>query len=241
MKKEDRWTFLFYFRRTVKLDDLRTPFRGNTMPDPFAVKDCTLISIATGKRAQTLRELRNGLDDIHPGCIYHHFWGGLLVPRFDDPEFQNDFASWAWHGLRDLRLAERLGIIDPTGFGDLEELRRELIDVIEERLDETEIVPWAKTDRQFHFVRSKIVVLDTKLRVDDPLRLKEVIARMPASTVFYHFIDARRRTSDRRDDFSRWLSDLDDRSRIVAERITAIDPYFTSLSGLRSQIVDAFE
>lgn len=211
------------------------------MIDPFAVKDCTLISIATGKRAQTLRELRNRLEDIHPGCIYHHFWGGMLVPRFDDPEFQNDFASWAVHGLNDLRLAERLGIIDPTHFGDMEELRGRLIEVIEERLDETEIVPWAQSDRQFHFVRSKIVVLDTRLRVSDPYKLKELIPHMPVSTIFYHFIDARRRTSDRRDDFSRWLSDLDDWSCGVARRITAIDPYFASLKGLRSQIATAFE
>lgn len=210
------------------------------MIEPFAVKDCTLISIATGKRAQTLRELRDRLEDIHSGCIYYHFWGGMLVPRFDDPEFQNDFASWAFHGLNDLRLAERLGIIDPTGFKDMEELRRELIEVIEERLDESEIVPWAKSDRQFYFVRSKILVMDTGTRIDDPQKLKELIPRMPASTIFYHFIDARRRTPDRRDDFSQWLSDLDERCRAVAKRILAIDPHFTTLTGLRTQIASAF-
>ncbi len=211
------------------------------MAEPFAVKDCTLISIATGTRAQNLRELRSRLEDIHPGCIYYHFWGGLLVPRFDDPEFQNDFASWAYHGLNDLRLAERLGIIDPTAFKDMEELRRELIEVMEERLDESEFVPWAKADRQFYFVRSKIVVMDTGTRIDDPQELKDMISRMPISAIFYHFIDARRRTPDRRDDFSQWLSDLDDRYRGVAERISGIDPYFTSLAGLRSQLVSAFE
>ena len=211
------------------------------MTEPFAVKDCALISIATGARAQTLRELSHHLEDIHPGCIYHHFWGGLLVPRFDDPEFQNDFASWAYHSLSDFRLAERLGIIDPTAFEDLEELRRELIDVIEERLDESEIVPWASADRQFHFVRSKIVVLDTRIRLDDPRKLQELLPRMSVSTIFYHFIDARRRTSDRRDDFSRWLSEMGAQSREVAERISAIDPYFTSLAGLRSQLVNIFD
>jgi len=210
------------------------------MIEPFAVKDCTLISIATGKRAQTLRELRDRLEDIHSGCIYYHFWGGLLVPRFDDPEFQNDFASWAYRGLNDLRLAERLGIIDPTGFKDMEELRRELIEVIEERLEESEVVPWARADRQFYFVRSKIVVLDTRIQVDDPRKLKELIPRMPVSSIFYHFIDARRRTPDKGDDFSRWLWDLNDHYRVVAERIMAIEPYFTSLAGLRSQLVDAF-
>jgi len=62
------------------------------MIDPFAVKDCALIAIATGERAHNLRELRDRLETTRPGCIYHHFWGGLLRPSFDDPEYQNDFA-----------------------------------------------------------------------------------------------------------------------------------------------------
>ena len=33
----------------------------------FAIKDCTLAMVATGRRAQTLRELRDILRDIHPG------------------------------------------------------------------------------------------------------------------------------------------------------------------------------
>lgn len=208
--------------------------------EPFAIKDCTLIPIATGKRAQNLRELRDRLEDIHSGCIYHHFWGGLLEPRFDDPEFQNDFASWAYHGLHDARLAERLGIIDPTSYEDMEGLRRKLIEVMEDRLDEREIVPWAHADREFHFVRSKIVVLDTRIRIQDPGELETLIARMSGSTIFYHFIDARRRTPDRRDDFSRWLSDLGGEAGKVAERVGAIDPYFTPLMGLRDQLVAAF-
>lgn len=62
------------------------------MPDPFAVKDCALIALATGEHAQTLRELREKISTIDAGSISYQFWGGLLRPRFDDPEFQNDFA-----------------------------------------------------------------------------------------------------------------------------------------------------
>ncbi len=54
------------------------------LPCPFSLtlngKDCTLISIATGKRAQTPGELIDRLEEIHSGCKYYHFWGGLLVP-----------------------------------------------------------------------------------------------------------------------------------------------------------------
>ena len=69
--------------------------------EPFAIKDCALVSIATGRRAQNLRELRDNIVTIHPGSIYYHFWGVLLRPSFDDPEYNNDFAVWVRHALND--------------------------------------------------------------------------------------------------------------------------------------------
>ena len=75
--------------------------------DPFVVRDCALAAIATGVTAETLRELRLTVRTIHPGSIYYHFWGGLLRPRFDDPEYHNDFAIWARTDLGDRILAER--------------------------------------------------------------------------------------------------------------------------------------
>jgi hypothetical protein len=67
----------------------------------FKILDCALIAIATGEKAQNLREFRDRLKNVHPGCLYYHFWGGLLHPHFDDPEFQNDFAVWASRYLHD--------------------------------------------------------------------------------------------------------------------------------------------
>jgi hypothetical protein len=209
--------------------------------DPFAVKDCALISIATGERAQNLRELRDRLVSTHSGCIYHHFWGGLLRAGFDEPEYPNDFAAWANHGLRDNLLAERLALIDPTDFGDLEELRRELTDIIEERLDEDDWVPWAKANQQFHFTRSQIVVLDTRIRIEEPQQLKNQIPLLSVSSLFYHFIDARRRTADRDDDFSEWLKGFGNQYTQLVEQLGAVDPYFRTLTELRVQFGEIFE
>jgi len=177
---------------------------------------------------------------VHPESIYYHFWGGLLRPRFDDPEFNNDFAAWARDGLHDLRLAERLGVIDPTDFKDMEELRRELLEVIEERLDESEYVPWARVDQQFHFVRSKIVVFDTNISIDRPEKLPVTVQTMSVSSIFYHFIDARRRTPERNDDFSAWLSGYGDRYAELREHLSELDPYFATLSELRTRLANLF-
>lgn len=210
------------------------------MTEPFAVKDCALITIGTGERAQNLRELRERIITTHQGCIYHHFWGGLLRPSFDDPEYQNDFAAWAWRGLHDSRLAERLSLIDPSEFRDLEMLRRELVEVIEERLEETEMVPWAQHDRQFFFVRSQIVIFDTTIRIRDVADCATTLPRLTGSSVFYHFIDARRRTDSRRDDFSEWLLGFGDSHVGLVGKLAAIDPYFSTLTELRGELSALF-
>ncbi len=206
------------------------------MSESFAVKDCALLALSTGKRAQNLRELRDRLREIDPDSIYYHFWGGLLRPTFENPEYPNDFAQWAHYGLHDERLAERLSIIDPTDFETMENLRLELIDVIEERLDETEMVPWARNDKKFQFTRAQIVVFDTQMRLNNPQDLKSLVPHMSVSSVFYHFVDARTRTPGRSDDFSTWLENFGDQHTELLLQLSSLDPYFKSLSELREQL-----
>jgi hypothetical protein len=210
------------------------------MKEPFQIKDCALVAIATGERAQNLRELRDRLERTHPGCLYYHFWGSRLRPKFDDPEFQNDLAVWAFYGLNDTVLAERLALVAPTDFQDLEDLRREVLDLIEERLDEIAWVPWAKSDRQFHFIRSQIVVFDTRIRIDSPAELARLVPAMDLGSIFYHFIDARRRTPTGRDDFTEWLVGLREDHIGLVEGLAAVDPYFASLRELREELNRVF-
>ena len=211
------------------------------MIHPFAIKDCTLIAIATGEEAHNLRELSDRLQTIHPGCIYYHFWGGMLHPRFDEPEYQNDFAAWAWRSLHDSRLAERLAILDPSHYPDIEDLRHALIDIIEDRLAESEWVPWARQGLHFKFIRSQIVVFDTGKRINHPKELISHVDGFSRGSVFYHFIDARRRTESRRSDFVEWLqANDDDRYADLIQRINAIDPYFTNLVELQKELSSAF-
>ncbi len=207
----------------------------------FAIKDCALATIATGRRAQTLRELRDVLRDVHPSSIYHHFWGTLMRPEFSDREYNNDFAAWCHHSLHDNRIAERLAVIDPADYPDMEALRQELIEVIDERLDETEVVLFARADQQFHFTRSVIVVFDTHRRLIHPQELVSTLPQMSVGSIFYHFIDARRREPIAVDDFRAWLMGLGPEYKPLCDDIAEIDPYFESLVVLRSRLVRVFK
>ena len=205
------------------------------------MKDCALAALATGKKAQNLKELRNTIETVHPGSIYYHFWGGLLKPRFDDPEYHNDFASWTRHELHDGILAERLGMIDPTALPDLEDLRRELIDTIEERLDSDDHIPWAPPDQQFHFITSQIVVFDTHNLITDPKKLVGAVSTMTPSSIFYHFIDARRRTFGNMDDFSAWLYGFEEQYVDLCDILNTVDSFFFSLTELRNRLTVILE
>lgn len=209
-------------------------------PATFAVKDCALIAIATGRQDYTLPELRNDLRMVSADSIYYHFWGGLLQPRFEEREFNNDFAGWARHHLHDYRLAEQLAMIDPTEHGDLEDLRREMLDLIEEHLDSEVGVSWLRASRPFEFIRSQIVVFDTNRRLREPAELAKVISRLSPSSIFYHFIDARRRSKDNLDDFRVWLGNFDGHFEDLRHELANVDPYFGNLSELREQLNQIF-
>ena len=210
--------------------------------DGFAIKDCALAAIATGRRAQNLKELRDEIETIDPACLLYHFWAGLLRPIFDDPRFNNGFARWVFQSLHNQPLAERLSVIDPTDFDTPDGLRRELVDVIEDELEQSEILPWTSREQQFFFIRSQIVVFSTNRKIHDPSELRDAVATMTASSVFYHFIDARRRTPNGVDDFSTWLTDLqDEKYASLCTRLAGVDPYFKTLLEIREELLEVFD
>lgn len=207
----------------------------------FTLKDCALIAISTGKSAGNLKEFRDHIISIGTDSLYYHFWGGLLQPRFEEREYNNDFASWARHSLHDTILAEQLAVLDPTTVRDTEQLRLYLLEYIEERLDDSEYLQWARADHVFEFIRSQIVVFDTHVRAAHPRELAELVPNMSPSSVFYHFIDARRRTPDRSDDFRAWLKGCGETFNPLVDQLAGIDPYFSTLVELRRDVAYAFE
>lgn len=206
----------------------------------FEVMDCALIAIATGRKAWTLKELRDALATVEASSVYHHFWGTLLAPRFREREYNNDFASWIRDQARVPSLAERLAIIDPTRFDDLEALRRDLLDIVDEHLDTRGYLPWLRASSAFHFVRSQLVVFETGRRVPDAAALGELVPDLSDGSVFYHVVDARRRTPGHTDDFRAWLQDTPGDHGDLCAALADVDPYFGTLAELREQLAAVF-
>lgn len=208
------------------------------MAKPFFVKECALGVLSTGEAAGSIIELKEILSRINTTSLYFHFWGRHFRPSFTHPEFHNDFARWAYTALHDPILAERLGILDPTEFEDLEELRQATIEIVEQRLDEIELIRWSTREHRFHFLRSIIVVFDTTTTISHPCELKTLLPTLSSTSIFYHFIDARRRTPNGTDDFSYWLAEEGPEYGDLLKKIQHIDPYFLSLNEQKQKLTE---
>lgn len=221
-----------------KKEAKNSPKDENMAITPFQIKDCALITrTANGLPAMNLREFREGVATCPIESIYHHFCQTVLRPSFDDPEFHNDFALWARRALHDHVLAERLEIIDPYDHPNFEELRKVILDILDDRLSEVAYIPWVADNYSFHFLCATTVVFDTGKTIKAPEKLVHAISQMTTSSLYYHFWEARRRREDNRDDFSAWLADWNSRGESIIDALSEIDFYFLSLSELQEKLI----
>ncbi|MEE9554686.1 MAG: DUF5752 family protein, partial [candidate division Zixibacteria bacterium] len=188
--------------------------------------------------ALNLRELYDRISTCTMDSIYHHFCETTLRPSFDDPEYRNDFAVWARYTLNDEILAERLGILDPYDFTDMEALRRAVLDIIDDRLSELSHFPWARQNKAFEFIQAYTMVFDTGRDITNPEDLPYAITQMTTSSLYYHFIEARRRVEGRLDDFTAWLMNWNGRSDFLIKTFSEVDFYFPTLKELQSELAN---
>ncbi|WP_297057180.1 DUF5752 family protein [Thermosulfurimonas sp.] len=206
-------------------------------PGPFVVKDCALVSVSTGEKAYTLAELVEKIKKIDPSSIHHHFWARHLRPSFDHPEFHNDFAAWVHMEVRDRILAERLNLISPHEYASMEDLREALILLIQERVFEDEHLGWRKAENPFYFVKSQLIIFDTGMRLEWPHEIADVLESFSPGTIFYHFIDARRRNPQGLDDFRNWIRQFPPDYKPLEDLIAKVDPFFLSLYEIRDFLI----
>lgn len=203
----------------------------------FIIQDCALLTKTSGVSAAiNLRELRERVASCSQNVLYHHFCETPLVPAFDNPDSRNDFAVWAMLQLGDRILAERLGIINPYIYLDLEQLREQVLEILDERLSEVTFIPSCAQGGEFFFTESVTVVFDTGMRITAPEELPEAIGKMTSSSIYFHFLEARRRDPIGQDDFSAWLAGFPGQEAWDAA-LRGVDFAFYTMSELRGALV----
>lgn len=204
----------------------------------FTVRDCTLLTRMSGlPSALNLRELRDRISVCNPNVLYHHFYETTHLPYFDNPDYRNDFAIWVKLYLGDRILSERLGIIDPYDFSSVEELRTHCLDLIDERISDMTNLLSVPQGSEFFFMEATTVVFDTGEVVVNPRHLPQAIGRMSNGSIYYHFLEARRRQPLHVDDFSAWLMYDEKRWQESIKALASVDFYFSNLKDLKNELV----
>ncbi len=208
--------------------------------EPFRFFSRFDLSELTGLRARNLGELLVLLKEAPDGMVYHHTHHFLEEHHYLTPEPANDFAVWVTDTLGDDVLGEQLASVDTFSFPTLTSLKDRLVGIIEEHVAGGTHVRDVEPGREFYFMKSVSVILDTPFRAHDLREFVEDLRQASHGSLFFHMFESRLRLGRGQNDFSVWLQDSLGETEL-GEQITRLDPYTYSLEGLRSTLIQLIE
>ncbi len=202
----------------------------------FEFIGCVELREMLGRIAWDERELLIGIEEVPTDSIHFHSHSSFLRSRYLGAPYPNDFATWAAIQVRDRVLGERLAVIDPFDYGDLERLRMELVSIIDDHLASLQTIPRVVYGEPFDFMRSTIIEVPTGLTARTLGEFCEALTRVDLSVVYYHFFEPVRTKDRRTTDPAIWLED-DLHLPALAARVRQLNPYVSSLDTLRTKLV----
>jgi len=193
------------------------------------------LTILLGKRACDAEQLLEGLESVPDTSIYYHTHKYLLQYHYLTPVPPNDFANWALTSLNDDVLGEQLSSIDIVQFESIGALRSAITDVVKSYLGKH---PGKKREcppgEEFHFMATQTAILPTPLIARTLEEFAVQISQLSLHSVYYHMFDAHLRLGRGENDFSAWFRSIGKPE--LADEVRKLDPYLSTLEGLRTQI-----
>jgi hypothetical protein len=122
-----------------------------TASRPFLFKECSELREILGEEAYDEKRLVELLETVPLDSIYFHTHSYFLRHSYVERVYPNDFAQWVAMEVRDHVLGERLAVVDPFEYGELDALRGQLISIIDDHLSRTPIVPRVMFGEPFYF------------------------------------------------------------------------------------------
>lgn len=203
---------------------------------PFEFKQCISLLKSTGKKASNLRELRDIIAMVSDESIFHHTYQYFLKEHLF--EYTNDFSHWAGESLEERALSESLSNIDPYTFKKMDDLRDELLKVIDEYLKEFPEPREAMPCDEFYFNETITLTFPVGIRLKNLAEFLMAIKYVDPASIYYHFYEAR--INGGIDDFSRWIWDALGK-KDLAEKIRRIDLFMHNIEEIRVYIAEAVE
>jgi hypothetical protein len=204
----------------------------------FEFKQCVYILKATGLKARTLSEMRECISTISDESIFHHTYQYFLKGHI--LEYTNDFAQWAGESIEESALAEHLSSIDIYEFTSINDLRKNILDVIDKYLADFPMPRDAMPENEFYFNETKTLIFSAGTKVQNLAEFLIAVKYIDSSSLYYHFYEARVRLGGGVDDFSAWIEHILGKNE-VAVKIRSIDPFIHTIEGIREHLVEIVE
>ncbi len=189
-----------------------------------------------GRSARDEQQLMEAIEEIPLDSLFYHTHSFFLRHKYIAGPYPNDFATWAAIQVRDRVLGEKLGILDPYDFENLEALRTEIVNIIDEHLSQLQFIPRVIYGEPFHFMQSRIIEVPTGLEARTLDEFRKILSTVDASVVYYHNFQAILRLGRRQGDFALWIEEQLKLPEL-AKKISMIDFYMTSLESIRHRII----
>jgi hypothetical protein len=209
-----------------------------TAGTPFVFIGCSELQESLGQQADDEKELAEMLEDVPLDSVHFHTHSYFLRHRFIERVYPNDFAQWVVTQVGDHILGEKLAVVDPFDYPNLEDLREEIISIIDDHLSRTPIVPRVVFGRPFYFHRSRILEVPMGVEARTLGEFRRAVSEVDVSAIYFHMFEAHFRLRREESDFSAWIR-TGLRLPELADRILAINPYLGSLERLRSGLLTA--
>jgi hypothetical protein len=210
--------------------------------EPFRLCTRLHLSELTGLKASTLTELLEFVRTVSGSCIYHHTHRFLQQHQYLSPEPPNDFAYWVSNVLGEAELGEKLASIDIIQYSSVRGLREKIILVLEEYLQKQPSAAkrFVNPGAEFHFIKSISFVFPTNHIATDLKELADILKKITVDSIYYHIFESRLRLEKGKNDLSLWIEKTIG-DKVLADRISRLDPYTFTLEDLRKKIVNLIE
>jgi len=204
--------------------------------DPFFFTGCWELREMVGRSARDEQQLLEAIEEIPLDSLSYHTHSFFLRHAYIAGPYPNDFATWAAIQVRDRVLGEKLGILDPYDFENLEALRAEIVNIVDEHLSQLQIIPRVVYGEPFYFMQSRIIEVPTGLEARTLTEFRKILATVDISAVYYHNFEAMLRLGRRMGDFALWIEEQLHLPEL-AQKISRLDFYMTSLESIRHRII----
>ncbi|RPI18923.1 MAG: hypothetical protein EHM58_03435 [Ignavibacteriae bacterium] len=205
------------------------------MSKPFHFYTEYNLPLLLGIKSSNIRNLLENIRTVPDASIYYHTHRFLQQHHFLVPEPPNDFAYWIRNVLNLTELGEATASINIASLNNINDVRQKLIKTIEDYSSKDSSQANCVKGTEFQFMSCKTFCLPLDCHAKDLNEFAEQLESISINTFYYHIFETQLRLGKNKNDFADWFETLGYHE--LAKRVSSLDPYTTTLNGLREDIL----